>query len=392
MHGYGRYAYANGAVYEGDFDTGSMQGDGVIVYADGARYEGAWLADEAHGQGIRTLANGAQYRGMFAMGKVGGAREGGSTRGQRCSLDSCTPLPPHRRQMHGRGTSYQSNGDRFSGAWEDGQRAGDGSLRYANGDVLRCPWAVGTLQGSGTLRCANGDVYDGGFLVDAAHGFGTLTSGSPSPPPSSSSGSSSSSSSSSSRSGGAGKERYEGEWQRGQRHGRGSVFFAGGHRVTGEWAGGVLVQVRQAEGGRRAGGHQVGVVQLCFPLLLPPLQGGGGGGGFTDFIFADGSPWDPDSDSYRAATAAASATEGGSAAASYDIDGLHYEGACEGGQRHGRGTVILPGGHSFTAEWCCGRTIGAVTFSFAEGSRWAKPDPVPRVAPTGVQVAAAPSQ
>lgn len=131
---------------------------------------------------------------------------------------------------------------------------------------------------------------------------------------------------------------------------------------------------------------------LSLPLHPPvSLLQGGGGGGFTDFIFADGSPWDPDSDSYSAFAAAAAAAANASEAASYELDGLRYEGACEGGQRHGRGAIILPGGHRFSAEWSRGRTVGAVTFTFAEGSRWAAPDPVPRVAPTvptgSVQVA-----
>ena len=42
MNGKGTLKYANGDVYEGDFDEGVEHGKGTLKYANGDVYEGDW--------------------------------------------------------------------------------------------------------------------------------------------------------------------------------------------------------------------------------------------------------------------------------------------------------------------------------------------------------------
>lgn len=53
--GAGRFQYANGDTYDGDWHAGQRHGQGVCtVGADGTRYTGAWVRDQMHGTGCVT--------------------------------------------------------------------------------------------------------------------------------------------------------------------------------------------------------------------------------------------------------------------------------------------------------------------------------------------------
>ena len=54
-HGTGRYVYADGAVYDGDFKDGEMDGTCVFTLADGTKYAGIYsLAEYTDGKQHKT--------------------------------------------------------------------------------------------------------------------------------------------------------------------------------------------------------------------------------------------------------------------------------------------------------------------------------------------------
>ena len=60
MHGKGRYAYADGSGYEGEWQRGLKHGKGKYTYASGAVEIGCYEADADVGQGVKWSADRAQ--------------------------------------------------------------------------------------------------------------------------------------------------------------------------------------------------------------------------------------------------------------------------------------------------------------------------------------------
>jgi hypothetical protein len=72
MNGRGTKTYANGDVYEGNWEDDKKQGKGKYTFANGAVYVGNWKDDERHGEGKATCANGAVYVGNWKDDKMQG--------------------------------------------------------------------------------------------------------------------------------------------------------------------------------------------------------------------------------------------------------------------------------------------------------------------------------
>ena len=70
--GRGKYVFAEGAVFEGDFKAGKPEGRIIYRSADGDVYEGDFKAGEKDGRGIYWSASGAVYEGEFKAGKPEG--------------------------------------------------------------------------------------------------------------------------------------------------------------------------------------------------------------------------------------------------------------------------------------------------------------------------------
>jgi radial spoke head protein 1 len=87
--GTGKYTFASGTVYEGDYVNNAkvsprvlalrfvtlltavvalQHGTGTMKYPDGSSYEGGYKMDKRHGQGVYTYANGDTYAGGWANG------------------------------------------------------------------------------------------------------------------------------------------------------------------------------------------------------------------------------------------------------------------------------------------------------------------------------------
>lgn len=52
----GLYVFANGDIYEGEFENGNRQGEGAYTWTDQSYYRGEWLADKMDGKGVYANA------------------------------------------------------------------------------------------------------------------------------------------------------------------------------------------------------------------------------------------------------------------------------------------------------------------------------------------------
>jgi hypothetical protein len=71
-HGYGKYTWANGDFYDGEYQNDIRNGKGKLTLVNGNVYNGEYKDDMAHGKGKYTWANGNIYDGEFNAGKKHG--------------------------------------------------------------------------------------------------------------------------------------------------------------------------------------------------------------------------------------------------------------------------------------------------------------------------------
>ena len=140
--------FSNGDSYIGNIDdNGRKNGHGKYTWADGDVYNGDWLADKIHGKGKYTWANGNVYDGDWLE----------NTR-------------------HGKGKFTRANGSVYEGDWLEDKAHGKGKFTYANGDVYDGEYKDGWMHGKGKYTDANGAVYDGQYKDGLRNGLGTNTS------------------------------------------------------------------------------------------------------------------------------------------------------------------------------------------------------------------------
>ena len=139
--GKGKYYWANGDVYEGDFKEGHRDGVGTQYFGCSGRYQGTFHAGVIDGIGTFYLANGDRYEGEVRNGK-----------------------------MEGVGTLYLAHGNRYQGAFHDGAVEGLGVMYFANGNRYEGEFRSGRQDGLGTLFEANGTSYEGEFKGDRPEG------------------------------------------------------------------------------------------------------------------------------------------------------------------------------------------------------------------------------
>lgn len=185
-HGQGKHTL-DGAVWEGNFVHGSLQGKGTFLSAAGNFYDGEWLDGTFHGQGTHSWADGAKYVGNFDHGT-----------------------------RSGQGTMYYNDGAVYVGQWHDNLRSGQGRLTYASGSYCEGTWVEGTLNGEGVFCWSENEKYVGHFVDGQRNGYGVYY-----------------------YSDGA---RYEGQWQDGECHGQGTVYYANGSSKSGTWVHGKFAE------------------------------------------------------------------------------------------------------------------------------------------------------
>ena len=138
-NGKGKYTYANGDVYVGEYRNGRKNGKGIYEWVNGNVYDGDWLANKRHGKGKVTWANGnvyvGEYRNCLRNGKGkftwtnGAVYVGEFLDGLRNGLGTDTSMWKVRRyqgewsndKMHGKGAmSWFGNLIEVKGEWKNG--------------------------------------------------------------------------------------------------------------------------------------------------------------------------------------------------------------------------------------------------------------------------------
>ncbi|KOO30348.1 morn repeat-containing protein [Chrysochromulina tobinii] len=305
------YRYPDGAVYEGEYKAGKIEGRGVFRYASGDVYEGVWKSGVREGQGTYRYASNAVYEGQYKRDQKegrgtfryadGGVYEGGWKAGQR----------------EGQGTYRFVSGDVYEGEYKAGQEEGQGKIRYADGAVYEGEYIAGQREGRGTTRYASGAVYFGEYKADERHGQGTYRY--------------------------ASGDIYEGEYKAGLAEGRGTFRHADGGVYEGEWK----ADQKDGHGTHR---HANGAVYDGQYKAGQRERRG-------TFRYADGATFQGE---WKAGQREGQGTY-------RFISGDVYEGEYKDGQEEGRGTFRYADGAVYEGEYIAGQREGRGTFRHADG-------------------------
>jgi len=117
-HGKGKYVFADGRKYEGEFKDGKMHGHGVFTCA-GHRYEGEFKDSYKNGYGAYTFPSGERHDGEWK-----------------------DDLP------NGQGVHTWPDGRNYSGDFRDGKMHGFGKMIYADGRTEEGAWRDDKFVGS----------------------------------------------------------------------------------------------------------------------------------------------------------------------------------------------------------------------------------------------------
>ncbi|XP_046676128.1 radial spoke head 10 homolog B-like isoform X2 [Homalodisca vitripennis] len=196
MHGHGKFYWADGSVYVGDFYNGEMSGDGYMQWADLSWYEGQMQQGYRHGLGLFVQSVGF-YTGSWQCGR-----------------------------RHGLGAMYYNRNntsrDYYNGEWARDCKHGTGLRCYPSGAMYSGQWKGGVRHGLGTMVWTNNDVYSGNWENNRIHGYGEYTWETffneqlvvPQ------------------------ENCYYGSWDKGVRHGKGTLETSLGVTVRGTWKNG----------------------------------------------------------------------------------------------------------------------------------------------------------
>lgn len=206
-HGFGCLKNAAGDIYEGNWQNGQLNGKGLYLAASGVMYEGDWVDGQMVGKGTYTVANGDIYEGemkgnnfhghgRYRIKKTGAIYEGEYVNGKK----------------EGKGVMTWKEGSvnhSYEGDWKNNCYHGKGKMKYQDGSSYEGDWKMSSKEGYGIEVSSEGDRYEGGFHDDRRSGKGAMKY--------------------------VNGDSYEGEWKEGRYHGKGMKKFANGASYDGEW-------------------------------------------------------------------------------------------------------------------------------------------------------------
>lgn len=150
----------------------------MITRKSGYSFDGSWHEGSQNGPGIETLDDGTVLEGSFESGV-----------------------------LQGQGKAKWPDGKEYEGEWRDGAPNKEGKMVYADGSWYQGGFISEKRHGFGKYyNSAGQEVYVGEWADDRMHGLGMVVEE---------------------------DEKYEGEFFRGKREGRGTIFFEDGSRFEG---------------------------------------------------------------------------------------------------------------------------------------------------------------
>jgi hypothetical protein len=157
VQGNGRYAYPDGSSYRGEFQDQLPHGFGIFHYANGDRYEGEFTRGLRDGQGTLISRDQRRLSGYWRAGEFLSAEEPlGCIRGDCEDEVSVFVYRGGDRyigafaqgQPNGRGQLLYANGSRYEGQFRDGVFHGQGAFFEQSGRIFRGEWEAGTFVGA----------------------------------------------------------------------------------------------------------------------------------------------------------------------------------------------------------------------------------------------------
>jgi hypothetical protein len=225
-HGFGKYLFADGKIYIGDWVRDSYEGHGIITWPSGKKYDGDFKEGKADGNGTLILPNGQVYKGQFKNGLrdgqgtetwPNGEKYVGEYREDKKSGQGTYTYPDGVKyvgqyiddQKNGNGIYTTPNGDNYEGEFKDGQRNGWGTNIFPSGQVYAGEFKNNLRHGQGTQTFPNGEKYVGEYREDKKSGQGTYTY--------------------------PNGEKYIGQFKDDRRNGWGTIVYVDGAKFIGEY-------------------------------------------------------------------------------------------------------------------------------------------------------------
>lgn len=173
-HGNGKITYkATGNVYEGQFENDLRTGTALITYSNGDKYEGQVFNGKFNGLGKYTFADGSWYYGEFYENMKDGVGEfhwadgsyyyGSYANDKRNGKENVTITLFDGSIYSGKPKMVFSNGDTYTGDFQDDERTGNGIYTWSNNEKYEGQFVNGVLHGQGTYYYSESSSYTGQF-------------------------------------------------------------------------------------------------------------------------------------------------------------------------------------------------------------------------------------
>lgn len=146
FNGYGKFQFANGNRYVGEFSNGKPHGNGILYCSNGNKYLGSWEKSFRQGQGKYIFQEGHEYTGGFL-----------------------------RNNFHGKGTMNYANGDIYQGQWRSNLPNGIGTYTFVSGGKYEGGFRDGRFHGKGVMFYKDGSIFNGEWVLSKKNGPGIFT-------------------------------------------------------------------------------------------------------------------------------------------------------------------------------------------------------------------------
>lgn len=173
-HGKGKIKYKNGAVFDGNFYYGKMEGWGILLTASNTTHIGDYKANKLwNGSGAASFSKSSYYEGEIVNGRYEGKGEfvnDGYEGEWKAGLN------------HGSGLEVHSDGSSYAGSYQFGKRNGVGIHCSSNKVVYKGQFYAGFKHGEGTIEYPNGKKFMGRFTqgrIQSSQGYFELNSQNP---------------------------------------------------------------------------------------------------------------------------------------------------------------------------------------------------------------------
>ena len=140
-------------------------GKGKYIWADGSYYNGEWAENSISGDGTLTIKNGFLIEGTFVDNKLASGTAS-IIKGTHTIVYSCI------NGSYTNNVSILSSSREYSGTFTNNDVTGYGTLELDR-DSYVGNFVEGKRQGTGTYTWSDGDKYVGSWKEDEMNGYGT---------------------------------------------------------------------------------------------------------------------------------------------------------------------------------------------------------------------------